>query len=214
VCIEGAAKPASPAPAASAHQRSATPAGSNGKVACTVHVGQSGLLCCRGSAENTAPTDLIGRLGTKYPLYLVVDFNRLDLAVPEGIDEPSYLLPWLPEEKRAKFSPIILSAADGVDLIPLVEAGWGKDGLIAVFSAGEPANVLQRIQGKGSAFVRPSVVSGQLERQAQPPSHPLLEDIDAVLVEDGGPDRWTIFAAAEMEQTLDELGFKNAPSGE
>lgn len=216
VHIDGAAsQPATPASAQPIAERSpaavvpapTAAAVSRAAVSYQAETCDSELTRYHGSVDKIRPGELAVRLGQAVPLHVILELNKLEMPLPEGLAQPEYLMDWLPEEARAKYSPIVLSASDQPDLFSVIEAGWGKDAMIGIYSKEAKPALLERVRPAAGAFVRPSVLAPQLTAGAPAFVGKLLSGIDAVLVEGESPAQWNLLAKSEFEQTLDTLGF-------
>ncbi len=174
----------------------------------------SGLVRLIGCGPDPHPATVASLAAKAAPLHLIVDFAGRGEPLPEAIGPPEHLIDWLPPESRARYSPVVLAAAELKDLCRIVAGAWGKDALLGVFSTGERAEVLAHLRRAAGAFCRPSVVASQLTFCGAPYVDFLLKGIEAVLAEEAGTARWTIFAREPFCQTLANLGFQEAPATE
>ncbi len=161
-------------------------------------------LCCGDTAE-IKPVDLVVLLSQAAPLHVIVDLNKLDELPRSAAFE--YLLDWLPQESRTKFSPVIVSPSDEIGVHALLGSAWGRDAAIGVFSAADKAALLAGLRAAGGMFVRPSILAPQLAAAAAPLIGHLLANIDALLMEGPSPAQWRLFGKSSLEGTLNKLGL-------
>jgi hypothetical protein len=182
----------------------------------------SGLTLCRGSVAEIAPADLAVRLCRLEPIYLIVDFKRLGIPLPEELAEPAFLFDWFEPAVAATVSPVIVSQQDLLTWPSVVEQGWGNDAVICLLSKQEPAIVVEHLRracrGTGGmdsnasilGYCWPSVLGPLLSHQAPESVQRLLVGIDAVLTEwPDLPDTWQIYGTSQVVETLDRLGFRS-----
>lgn len=205
-----APRPAGPGPAAAPRAAPPPP----GTVTYTAQTSNSKLLTCRGKTGQIEPFQVAALLSKDYPLYLVVDFSKLDEPVPESLAEPEYLFNWFPEESRATFSQIILSGSDEVDLFSWIEKAWGKDALVCIFCRAEKAELLEHLRRTAGAYARPSILTPHLQLAAPEGARNLFAGIDAVFLEGDTPDQWVLISGDEFHVSLDKLGFSRVPTTE
>jgi FHA domain-containing protein len=154
------------------------------------------------------PPGTVARLLAQEALpYLLVDFNKLKLPLPENLAEPAYLLDWLPEDSRTRYSPLLLAESDGMDLFSLIADGWGKDGLICIYSEKEKPELLNQLRRVAGAFISPSVLTPQLSQGAPVFVRNLFAGMEAVLLENDSPSQWLLLTCIEFESTMGKLGF-------
>jgi hypothetical protein len=175
------------------------------KATYTVEKCISGLTLCCGDTAEIQPVDLSVLLGQAAPLHVIVDLGKLDEPPRSAAFE--YLLDWLPQESRTKFSPVIVSPSDEIGVHALLGSAWGRDAAIGVFSAADKAALLAGLRAAGGMFVRPSILAPQLAAAAPPLIAHLLANIDALLMEGPSPAQWRLFGKSSMEEALNKLGL-------
>ena len=175
---------------------------------------ESGLSMFRGCQEEPRAGVIARLLAQEYPLYVIANFKKLEKPVPEDLASPEYLMSWLPKESREAYSPMILSASDGVDLFSLIEEAWGKDAVVSVCSRQERPKLLLNFRRNAGTFCRPDILRPQMNAAASEYVENLFSGIDAVLLEGDSPEQWTVFSRSEFNQTLEKLGFVRAPAEE
>jgi hypothetical protein len=174
----------------------------------------SGVSLYRGQLAELSAGHLMEMLARRWPLYLVVDFNKLPDGKPADVGEPKYLFDTLPAEAKAAASPWIVPAAEYPEWFGLVEKGWGEDAIVAVFSGRDPAEVLAHLRGQAESDGRvvgicwPSVLSPLLSYYKQEYVAKLLDGIEAVVAEFADfPDTWQVFGRAELQGVLEQSGL-------
>jgi hypothetical protein len=181
----------------------------------------SGLTLCRGEIANAPAADVALRLSEKFAAHLIVDFRRLEQALPTDLGAVEFLFDWFQPDVAAVASPLLISQNDLAAWPTLLEEGWGKDAVICLFSNRDTAEVwahLRRVcraKGHGEAppaavlgFCWPSVLVAILSHHAAY-SNQLCEGIDAILTEFPDlPDTWQLFGGTALPECLDELGFE------
>jgi hypothetical protein len=196
-----------------------------GRVAYTVEKCSSGLTLCRGNVEEIQPHDLASRLCQVYPVYLIVDFTKLPSGPPDGLESPAYLFDWLEPEAAATVSPVVLAQTDLLDWPALVEAGWGNDAVICLFSTQEKPALLEHLRrvirtkpkqedvsGGMIGYCWPSVMAVLLAYGTPEFVSQLLAGIEAVLVElPDLPETWQVYGGPQVPGLLDQFGFQQQP---
>jgi hypothetical protein len=167
-------------------------------------------LCCGDTAE-IQPVDLAVLLSQAAPLHVIVDLNKLDEPPRSAAFE--YLLDWLPQESRTRFSPVIVSPSDEIGVHALLGSAWGRDAAIGVFSAADKAALLARLRAAGGMFVRPSILAPQLAAAGPPLIEQLLANIDALLMEGPSSAQWRLFGKSGLEGMLNKLGLTRKNNG-
>lgn len=169
---------------------------------------RSGLTRFLSTATEPPLVDVVQALSSLRPLLLIVDFGRLPTLTKPA--EPAYLFDFLPEETRSQFSPVILRDPEDHELATILDQGWGRDAVVALFLGEDPELVVPQLRRAAGAWGRPSVIGPQLSESLGPFVQTLMTGVAAVLLESDSPGRWTFLAPAEWESVLHEAGF--APS--
>ena len=190
----------------------------------------SGLTLCRGEIAAAGAADVALRLCDKFAAHLIVDFRRLGQPPPKDLCQREYLFDWFNPAIAALASPLLISQHDLTSWPELLEAGWGKDAVVCVFSNEDRAEVWRhlrqvcRVKARASGpptavlgFCWPSVLVSLLSHHAAYSSQ-LLEGLDAVLTEFPDlPDTWQLYGKGSLPDDLDALGFDQqraeAPAG-
>ena len=195
------------------------------KIAFTAEQCDSGLTLCRGSVEEIPPGELAVLLSESAPAYLIVDFHHLGEPPPPDLAAPSYLFDWLDPAAVPAVSPIVLGQDDLVTWPMLVDAGWGKDAVVGLFSRQEKPALLEHLRRScrtrpGPAqpndpilgYCWPSVLAQLLAHYAPESVQRLLTGIDAVLVEFAElPETWQLYGTRDLVGQLSRLGFELKP---
>lgn len=184
-------------------------------VRCKLRHCRSGLAVLSASGPTSAETVVL-RLQKAFALYLVLDLNKLKEPLPESSEDPVWLLAAIPEQMRAKHSPVIIAANAETDIAGLVQQCWGCDGLTAVYSAEEPELVQEQLQRFAGGFIRPSILKPQLTETVAETAEALLSGIEAAIVEDESPGGWMLLVRDELIDKLAKLGFsfEESPAAE
>ncbi len=207
----------------------AAPRPATAEVSYTVETCDSGLTLCRGSVDDVSPADLAALVGEKIPLYLIVDFKKLEAPLPNELETAEHVLfDWLEPSAAVNVSPLVFSPEEFADWPALVEEGWGNDAVICLF-CGQPKPELmshlrrslraQPGQSDPSAgivgYCWPSVMAPLLSHYAAESVERLLTGIEAVLVElPDLPETWQLYGRDSLADLLDQLGFVKEPSEE
>ncbi|MEX2188694.1 MAG: FHA domain-containing protein [Pirellulales bacterium] len=215
VCIEGGAEETDVQAAKAAAAAKAPPPRKKLTTKCTVETCPSGVTMYRGQLGDLSAGHLIDLLARQFPLYLIVDFNKMPDGRPQDIAEPKYLFDTLPPEAAAVASPWVIAAAEYPDWFALVEKGWGEDAVVAFFSQRDAADVLAHLRGQAESDDRvvgicwPSVLAPLLSFFKKEYVADLLDGIDAVVTEFADfPDTWQIFGNADLQAAFEELGLQ------
>ena len=92
---------------------------------------------------------VIADTGTAYlsrsPLF-VGPGVKTGLPIPADLSRLHYLYDWLPGEILTESSPVVISAKDTSEIFSLLENGWGKDGLICLYSNEEQSVLLDHLR--------------------------------------------------------------------
>jgi pSer/pThr/pTyr-binding forkhead associated (FHA) protein len=182
----------------------------------------SGLTTCYGYGEDQDPVAVIERLTQAHPLYLAVDFHKLALPLPADLDRPDYLFDWLPQQAQIVTSPVLVSLDDVAEGYSLVKEGWGKDGLVCVYSQQSKPQLLDHLRSvvrfqapdtndpasdAALAFCWPRIISMMLAHGSTEFVEQIMAGIEAVLLEGDSPESWQLFRTKGLESTLDKWGF-------
>jgi hypothetical protein len=182
----------------------------------------SGLKSFRGAGQPADPVAIARRLAQAFPLFLLVDFNRLAIPLPPDLTDPDYLFDWLPPQILAQASPVLLSAQEITQWEAFVQDGWGKDGLVCLYARQKKADLLDGLRSAARrkaadsddaqqdavvALAWPRIMAMLLANSSPESVGSLLSGIDAVLLEDDSGESWQVFGHDDLAQTLDRLGL-------
>jgi hypothetical protein len=187
----------------------------------------SGLTLCRGASPvdqrwaAAAAADVAVWLSEKFAAHLIVDFRKMGLSPPKELPKAEFLFDWFKPGVAEVASPLLIAQGDLAAWPDLVEAGWGKDALVCIFSNQEEGQVwshLRRVcRAKGPidgpptavlGFCWPSVLVALLSHHVAY-SKQLFEGLDAILTEFPDlPDTWQVFGREALPDDLDMLGFE------
>ena len=178
----------------------------------------SGLVRVTGTAQQIAPVELAKSLTSKIPMYLLVDPHRFD-AGDEEIEGGELLLNWLAPEAAKQVSPVFLPA--NTKSLTYLEAGWGADAIIGIFSTCEQAELLAKLrelskpreESEGMlGFCWPGIMT-QLLNSQKDIGHKLTALASAFLVEDvDDPEKWQLLGGEAVTTLLDQVGLKHTPA--
>jgi pSer/pThr/pTyr-binding forkhead associated (FHA) protein len=182
----------------------------------------SGLTSLRGAGQPANPVAIAQRLAKAFPLFLLVDFNRLGNPLPPDLAEPDFLFDWLPPQIMAQASPVLLSAKETTQWESVMHDGWGKDGLVCLYTRQKKAELLDRLRSAARrkaadaedaqqdavvALAWPRIMAMLLANSPPESFDSLLSGIDAVLLEVDSAESWQVFGHDDLAQTLDRLGL-------
>lgn len=181
---------------------------------------RSGLVRYAAQQEHPDAAQILEKLKSLLPAYAIVDFRKIGLPAPESLANPDYLFYWLPEEVIKTGSPRIIAESDADQFVEIVRQGWGKDGVVCLFSRSDRDALVRHLQdatgyraddqgGSGMlGYCWPGVLDLLLAHQSADATSSLLGGIEAVLLESSeSPGGWNLYAAAAFEDTLQSLGF-------
>lgn len=95
----------------------------------------NGLTSIRGKFPDALSiVDLFERLHQQMPLFVMLDFGRISLPLPETVDiESSQLFDWIPAVAAAR-TPLLVALDELPEWQAYVEEAWGLDGLVGLQS--------------------------------------------------------------------------------
>lgn len=182
----------------------------------------SGLSRFSVNEEHPDPGEVVHHLALNSPPQAVVDFGRLGLEPPAGLNRDVALFDWLPEVLPLATSPLVVEAV-GPEFEALLKQGWEQDAIIVLITELKQPALIEhlrnclRMDAQGNIAEKPKGLlgicwPGVLEQLlAHRPSEfveRLLAGIDAVLLEaPDSPCRWQLFAHAPFGAVLNELGL-------
>lgn len=208
---------------------STVPAQRGGKIAKAVYTKKScdsGLFQFQGVAPEPTPPVIAKSLSEHCPMYLLIDVNRVGIALPDQIANPDFLFDWLPKDAAAKFSPVLFPSNGPVNVFRLLEKGWGKNACLCLFSEENKDDLLDHLRliarGQDSAdgplptepelvgFCWPKIAAAMLLSSPHETADFLLTGIDAAFMESKGPSRWQAFSGPAFSSALEQIGFEPA----
>lgn len=170
------------------------------------------------------PVTLAKRLADECPMYLLVDLTKIGSPIPEKLKEPLFLFDWLPQDALRGNSPLLFAPGGPADLFRLMEKGWGKRGIICLFTRDKPDKVLthwrKAIRGGPTATTTgvpetflgicwPQILASVLEcSDDRSQAEFLMRGMEAILVEGKPPQTWKIFSGESFSGALDQFGMK------
>lgn len=150
------------------------------------------------------PAEAILQLATEFPLYQLVDFNKLeDPNAP--VENPEYFFDWLPEETRVKCSPVFLSPEDEIDVAALITDSWGHDALVCVFSRQDRPALLDQLRRVAGMVAGPGVLESQLTLGDPETISNLFPGVDGFLFEEKSGETCAAFCTLEFQEALEKL---------
>lgn len=194
---------------------------------------ESGLVLLTGGelgqpGQPEAPSEVAARLAYRWPQYLIVDFQKAELEIPEGLGKPLALFDWVPEEFAVQSSPLVVPPLPDVDVAALIDGAWDKDAVICLYTdrdadslvshlrAATRFNIHGRPRGNGEpksmlGYCWPGVLAQLLAFRDGQFVEALLEGIEAAFCEVPDlPGTWQVFARSSLTQQLDSLKFEHA----
>ena len=182
----------------------------------TVEPLPTGLSLYRGAIADLPASALAQSLSHTYPLYLIVDFHRIENVPPLALSEMDFLFDWIPESVIAANSPVLLGPIDDPARLALVDQAWGDDAVVCIFSRQQKPALLAQLRASlrsGSdavlGYCWPSVLGPLLSFFTKKFIQQFMTGIDAILVEFADlPDTWQVFARPDFASSLDKLGLK------
>ncbi len=163
--------------------------------------------------------DSLHRLGA---YYLLIDFSRVSIPLPKGLDcSESSLFEWLPSEAMKK-SPLLYALEELVDWKLFVDEGWGCDAIIALQSELPKEELLAKLRRRlvslshGTeasrgilGFCWPSVLGSLLENNSNGFGKSFFDDVKLVVIEvPGKPEQWQLFGQEEAVETATKIGLR------
>jgi pSer/pThr/pTyr-binding forkhead associated (FHA) protein len=135
---------------------------------------------------------LLELLGQSQKLYAVIDFRRIGQPLPENLTKSQLLFPWLSLGAQATFSPILLSQAASPDLGEILNAGWGRDGIVCCGSSSSEEDLLAHWRKAVGVIGEVPILSGL--------SWLFFEAPDA-------PGNWSFYANEQVSSVLTSAGL-------
>lgn len=149
----------------------------------------------------------------------VIDFRRMNKPISPDLVDPSYLFPWLDDERVQHFSPIVTSISGDYAGLGVIRENWGRDGIICFASKLNREEVIRHwrtavgvVDDKPgpamNAYFWPSILKMMLQTQQKAALEPFLSNLTWIMVESkDSPSQWNLYADAGFEKTLEAAGF-------
>jgi hypothetical protein len=207
----------------------ATAAAARRPIALKEQVCLSGLRRLTPEEPKTIWEEAYRRLAAKWTPYVVADLQRLGLKLPPDVKEPRYLLDWLPLPAAVQVSPLILTQADTRQFDTLLKQGWGNDGLVCWFAAGEPAAIIAHLRAIATTRTGderenrppsmvgtyiPGMLNLMLGRSETAEAQRLIAGMEAVLLEGLRGRPWQVYGNDAALAPLNEIGFRRPAEAE
>ncbi len=174
---------------------------------------RSELMLLEGSVPEGHPSTVALWIGKRLPLYLVIHLAKIEQSRPEKMENPEYLMDWLPDGPKEENSPVLLAASALPKPQPLLEEAWGKDAVICLYSNTDAATLIGLLRRAPGSFLRPSLLRPHLTQAGPAYSANLMEGLEAVVVEGEDPETWCLVAREEFQKAFDEMGFCEQKTG-
>ena len=176
----------------------------------------TGLPSWVSESDTPAPASIAWMIAQNCPMYLLADFAKASVPFPHQLEQREYLFNWADDEVLASFSPLVLGPDDSVDPYEIIDALWGKDCVVCVFSKLERQQLVTQLRSSirgddGLSREVPKALTGTCWPEAlrsmlstAPPrlTAPLLEGNQIYLVEGEPPSCWQAFSTKESESTV------------
>jgi hypothetical protein len=176
----------------------------------------SPMTLFRGSESTPPPASVAWLLRQAFPMYLIADFSKLNLPLPEELEQPTFLFNWMDDDVLPHCSPVILSETDPVDPYAVIDELWSQDALMCVFTKlPKPALVkhlraaMRRDDGESTAppkgilgYCWPDAGRPFLSDGSAKMLDPLVNGIDAFLVESAPPDCWDVYCTNDSAKAV------------
>ena len=171
----------------------------------------SGMVLLEGVNTNVSPSSVAWALAQSIPLYLIADFARLQMPLPEQLEKPTFLFNWMDDDVLPHCSPTIFSPEDPVDPFEIIDEFWGKDAMLCLFSKMDKNRMathlraaLRRDDGKSTSvpngilgYCWPEAGRAVLASAPTKMLTPLTKDVEAFLVEGEEPEQWQVYCDAD-----------------
>jgi len=171
------------------------------------HKCRSELMLLEGAVPEGQPATVARWVARKLPMYLVLHLNKIEESRPADIENPEYLMDWLPDGPKQENSPVLLPASALPNVGPLLEEAWGKDAVICLYSNTAGPELIGLLRRAPGSFLRPSLLRPHLTEAGSTYAANLMEGLEAVVVEGEDPEKWCLVAREEFQKTFDEMGF-------
>ena len=176
-----------------------------------------GLTNKKGTPE--LAVESLERLMKLGSYYFIVDFSRIDKAIPDSVSHSkNQLFDWFPSE-MAQQSPQVISASELPQWRNLCLDGWGCDGLIGI-QCDQPLesvvnwlrNSIRPSTSRNAEAITghcwPSVLCQMLANNTDGFADALFNEVNHVFFEAAGGNGWQLVAADSQKKKLGKLGFQ------
>ncbi len=165
--------------------------------------------------------DSLQRLGI---YYLLIDFSRINIPLPNGLDfSKSSLFDWMPESAMKK-SPLLCTPQELAEWKLYVDEGLGCDAIIVLQSELPKEELLAKLRRRlvsssnGTeasrgilGFCWPSVLESLIETNSNEFGKSFFDDVKLVVIEvPGKPEQWQLFGQEEAVETATKIGLRIA----
>ena len=184
----------------------------------------SGVCAYRGIGNEPGPVGVARQLAKMRPLFLVIDFVKLNVPAPRAIDESSLVFDWLPLAWRADFSPVLLGPTDPIPPFEWIERAWSKNAMTCFFTNMSHAALLERLRAASReahgddptphagmiGCCWPETLARYMRAGESDQVLSFTSEISAVLVEAEAPTPWQVFSGTGFGKALEIIGFVDA----
>lgn len=171
---------------------------------------RSGLVKYDGLADGRTVVDVARLLNQRWPMHLVVDFQRAGLAELSEFAASSELCGQAPNVSGQSNALLLLSESDNVNLMQVLQDAAGKGAVVALFSDLPKNELAQRLSPTAASFSATGIIARQLADAPLVYLRQLLPEVNATLI-CHGPHPWTVFADPAITSGWQDLGFPGAP---
>ena len=185
----------------------------------TISPASCGWTVYKSVEEQPGFEKLLEILNHSQQVHALIDFGRIGQPVPPELVEPQHLFVWMPPESRGQFSPVFVSVSDSPNLVEVLRAGWGQDGIVCFGSTLKGVELLahwrKAIGAEGdkpgkalTVYYWPSLLNLMLSCQSPEQVAPLLSGVSWLFVEaKDSPGGWNLYADEEFASVLTSAGL-------
>lgn len=151
--------------------------------------------------------------------FFIVDFSRIDKAIPDSVSpSENQLFDWFPDEMALQ-SPQVISASELPQWKNLFLDGWGCDGLIGIQCDQPLESIVNWLRNSIrpstsrnaeaiTGYCWPSVLCQMLANNTDGFADALFNEVNHVFFEATGGNDWQLVAANSQRKNLGKLGFQ------